>query len=219
MELDELKSAWQILDHRLERQSALSLHLFRQDKLDRMRSSLRPLFIGQLLQIAFGVCFVVLAGLLWASAAAKGIALIAAGVTVHAYGVACIVLAGATLARIRHIDYAAPVVEIQKSLARLRRAYIVNGMIAGMAWWFLWIPLLMVLAGIAGVDLGARAPEVIGYGVGIGVAGLAVTYAFHRWSQQPGRERVARAVDDSITGSSLRNARRVLEEIEHFAHD
>jgi hypothetical protein len=64
MELDELKSAWQILDRHLEQQSALSLHIFKQGRLDRMRSTLRPLFWGQLLQMAFGLAFIVFASLL-----------------------------------------------------------------------------------------------------------------------------------------------------------
>ena len=216
MDIDELKTAWATLDGRMEMQHALNLRLFRDGKLDRMRSSLRPLFIGQLLQIAFGLCFIVFAALLWMSPVAKSMAVITAGVIVHAYGVACVVLAGATLARIGNIDYAAPVVEIQKSLARLRTAYIINGMIAGMSWWFLWIPALMVLAALAGKDIAALAPEVIWSGIGIGIAGLAVTYVFHRWSQHPRRAHVAQAVDDSLTGNSLRNARRVLGEIESF---
>ena len=219
MDIDELKTAWNTLDGRLERQHMLNLQLFRDGKLDRMRSSLRPLFVGQLLQIAFGMCFVALAAMLWMSPVGKSAAVIVAGVIVHAYGVACIVLAGATLARIRSIDYAAPVVEIQKSLARLRTAYFVNGMIAGMSWWFLWIPVLMVLAALGSVDINARAPEVIGFGVAIGIAGLALTYAFHRWSQRPGREHVAQAVDDTLTGNSLRNARRALVQIEQFEQD
>ena len=54
MELDELKSAWQTLDRRLERQSALNLHIFVEGKLDKVRASLRRLYWGKIVQILFG---------------------------------------------------------------------------------------------------------------------------------------------------------------------
>ena len=65
MELDDLKAAWQSLDRRLQRQQELDLQLFRQGKLDRMRSGLRPLFWGQIVQMLCGLCFIALAALLW----------------------------------------------------------------------------------------------------------------------------------------------------------
>src|SRR6187402_919742 len=107
MELDDLKTAWTALDRRLERESAIHIALLRDRKLSRTRSSLRPLYVGQLLQMLFGVAFIVLAARLW-SGRPDWPSVIAAGVVVQAYGVVCIALAGATLGRIARIDYAAP---------------------------------------------------------------------------------------------------------------
>ena len=215
MELDELKLAWAALDQRLERHYALDFDRYKSSKLDKLNSGLRPLFVGQLLQILFGACFVVLAGLLW-SCEPDALPVILAGIVVHAYGIATIVLAGVTLGQIRRIDHSAAILDIQKQLARLRTTYIYSGMIAGLPWWFLWVPILMVLSGLSGVNLYAHAPGLVWIGLGIGAAGLAGTWWFHRWSRQPSRPRLAKAMEDSVTGGSLRKARQLLDEIEQF---
>ena len=223
MEHDELKAAWQSLDRRLEQQNAISLLLLKDDRSKRMRSSLRPLFWGQLLQMLFGLAFVALAASLWIRAGSTPLGLpwhvVLAGVFVHAYGVAAIALAGCTMGLIRTIDYSLPVLGIQKQLLKLRRLYIINGMIAGLPWWFMWVPVLMVLAGLAGGDLYARAPSVVWTGMGIGIAGLLASWWFHHWSRNPLRPRLANAVEDSVAGGSLRKAQAILGEISHFEAD
>jgi hypothetical protein len=77
----------------------------------------------------------------------------------------------------------------------------------------MWVPLLMVLAGLAGVDVHA---SVIWIGMGIGITGLLGTWWFHRWSLSPKRPRLAKAMEDSVTGGSLRNAQRIAGEIAQF---
>jgi hypothetical protein len=218
MELDDFKSAWQALDQRLARDSAINLQLFRDHRLDKARSSLRPLFWGQVLQMGFGVAFIALAALLWSSKPEVA-SVIAAGVVVHAYGVACILMAGIVLAGMGKVEYSVPVLEIQKQLARVRRAYIVSGMVAGLPWWFLWVPVLMVGVGLGGVDLYARAPSLVWSGLGIGAAGLLATAWFHRWSRSGERPRLARAMEDAVTGRSLRKAQAHLEELVRFERE
>ena len=220
MEPDELKATWQSLDRRLEQQNAINLLLLKDDRSKRMRSSLRPLFWGQLLQMLFGLLFVALASSLWIRAGSAPLDLpwhvVLAGVFVHAYGVAAIALAGCTMGLIRTIDYSLPVLGIQKQLLKLRRFYIVNGMITGLPWWFMWVPVLMVLVGLAGGDIFAKAPSVVWIGMGIGIAGLLATWWFHRWSRSPQRPRLAKAMEDSVTGGSLRKAQAILGEISQF---
>lgn len=218
MELDELKATWQALDRRLEQSNRINLELFKDKKLEKVRTSLRPLFWGQLAQLLLlGLPFVLLAGCLWARLESRpSLPLLLAGILVHAYGVATIVLAGATMGLIRTIDYSAPVLSIQKQLAKLRRFYIINGMIAESPWWLMWVPVLMVLSGLAGVDLYARASSVVWIGLGIGVAGLLATWWFHRWSRSAKRPKLAKAMEDSITGGSLLKAQRIFDEIAQF---
>ncbi|MET1024713.1 MAG: serine/threonine protein kinase [Pseudoxanthomonas sp.] len=224
METDQMKSTWQLLGQQLERSNTLQLHALRERHLDKTRASLRPLFWGQVLQILLaGVPFMLLAGLLWHHAGLPGATLplstLLAGITVHIYGLAATVLAGSTLGRIHGIDYATPVLEIQEQLGRLRRLYIVNGMIVGLPWWFLWVPLLMTLSGLANVDLYARAPSLVWIGMGIGISGLLGTWWFHHWSRSPKRPRLAKAMQDSVIGGSLRRAQTLLDELERFARE
>lgn len=220
MDPDELKTAWQALNRRLERQDAVNLQLLREKKLDRTRSTLRPLLWGQIVQTLFGIPFILLASLLWmrAHALPDGLPLTAliAGIAVQVYGIATIAFAGETIRRIRAIDYSAPVVEIQKQIAALRRTYIISGMVGGLPWWFLWVLILAVLAGLGGVDLYAKAPGLIWIGLGIGGVGLLATWWFHRWWRSPARPALAQRLDDSIAGTSLRKARAQLDELRRF---
>ena len=215
MELDDFKSAWKTLDARLQRDSALQLQLLRDRKLDKARGKLRPLFWGQVAQMGFGLAFIVLASVLW-STRPETPSVIVAGIVMHAYGVLTVVAGGIVLARIRALDYAAPVLDIQKQLARARATYIRSGMIVGLAWWFLWVPLLMVLAGLNGGDLLARTPGFLWSGIGAGVVGLLGTAWFHHWARRPERADFGRKLDASLTGASLRRAQAELAELERF---
>ncbi|MBD9469574.1 serine/threonine protein kinase [Pseudoxanthomonas sp. PXM01] len=220
MEPDDLKLAWQTLSRRLERHDALQTHVLLEQRKQKALNSLRPLFWGQVVQTLFGIPFILLASLLWihGGQSADGLpwTTIVAGIVVQLYGIATIAMAGQTLLRIREIDYAQPIVDIQKRLATLRRTYLVNGMLAGLPWWFLWVPLLMVLAGLGGTNLYARAPSVVWIGLGVGAAGLAATAWFHRWSRDPARPRLAKAMEDSVTGGSLRRAQAQIDEVARF---
>lgn len=218
MEPDELKLAWQTLSRRLERHEALQTHALLEQRKQKAVSSLRPLFWGQVVQTLFGIPFILLASLLWVRGGQSGLpwTTVVAGIVVQLYGIVTLAMAGQTLLRIREIDYARPIVDIQKRLATLRRTYIINGMLAGLPWWFLWVPLLMVLAGLGGTDLFARAPGVVWTGLGIGAAGLAATAWFHRWSRDPVRPRLAKAMEDSVSGGSLRRAQARIDEVARF---
>ena len=218
MELDDFKSAWQAIDRRLELDNRLKLHDLRERSLDKARGSLRPLFWGQVAQILFGIPFILLAALLWASHPAQA-STVFAGVLVHAYGVLTIIGAGVVLGQLGKIDHARPVLEIQKQLLRARTLYIRSGMVAGLPWWFLWIAILQVLAGLNDVDLMAKTPSLVWTGYGIGIAGLLATWWFHRWARRPERAEFGRKMDDSLTGGSLRKALAQLEELKRFEQE
>ncbi len=56
-------------------------------------------------------------------------------------------------------------------------------------------------------------------GTGIALVGLAGTWWFGRWSRHPSRPRLARKMQDSLSGRSLLSAQAVLDEIAAFEED
>ena len=219
MELDDLKQAWQTIDRRLDEHGTLQLSMYRDGKLDTLRRRLRPLAWGQALQVLFGGLVVALAFSFW-SAHRQETPMLVAGMVMHAYGVLTIIMGGVTLVRLDRIDYAAPVVAVQKQLASVRRLYVFGGMVVGLPWWVLWVPATMMLFKTAfGVDLYSNLQSWFWLSVAVGVAGVVATWGFHRWSQHPSRPRLAKLVDDSLTGASLRKAQGVLDEIRQFERD
>ena len=218
MELDDFKSAWQILDRRLELDNRLKLHALHERSTDKARRALRPLFWGQIAQIVFALPFLLFVGALWMRQPAH-IATIIAGVLVHAYAVLTMVCAGVVLGQLGKVDYSKPVLDIQKQLLRARSLYIRSGMLAGLPWWFLWVPLLQVLTGLGHVDLLAKAPALVWSGYAIGIVGLLATCGFHRWARRPERAELGRKIDASLTGGSLRKALAQLEELRQFERD
>lgn len=218
MEFEELKTTWETLNQHMKRESAINLAFYTDRKLANTRSRLRPLFIGQILQLFFGIAFLLLAALLW-STRPMAISIIVAGVLVNAYGVGCMIAAGMVMGAISNIDYAGSVLEIQERLARVRRAYIVGGVVAGLTWWFLWIPLLMVLLALVHVNLYAQAPSVVWGGFAVGAVGLAGMLWLYAYSRKPSREGLRRFVDQAVVGRSLQRAQAQLDEIRQFAQE
>jgi len=218
MQPDDFKIAWQALDRRLELDNRLKLHDLRERTLDKTRSSLRPLFWGQVAQIVFGTAFIALAALLWMSRPEHA-AVIVAGVLVHAYGLVAVIGAGVVLGQIGKLDHARPVLDLQKQLLRARTLYIRSGLLAGLPWWFLWIAILQVLTGLGDVDLLDQAPSLVWIGYGLGAAGLLATWWFHHWARRPQRADFGRKMDDSLTGGSLRRALAQLDELKRFEQE
>lgn len=219
MELDDLKQAWQALDRRLDQQHTLHLIAHRERKLDALRRHLRPLVWGHALQMLFGALLILLAVSVWHQHVHET-HLLVAGLVMHVYGIAVVIFGGTMLSRISRMDHSAPVLELQKQLARVRRQYVIGGMWVGLPWWLLWVPCAMlVFMALFGADFYRNAPAVVWINLGVGVLGLLATWAFHRWSRHPSRPRLAKWLDESLSGSSLRKAQGVLDEIARFERD
>lgn len=215
MELDELKSAWQSLDRSLQQGNAIQLQLFKDGRFKNMRAGLRPLFWGQIVQILFGVLTILIGIAFWSRH--RDVAhLFCTGLILHVYGVATIITAGFTLGRIRGIDYAAPVLSIQKQLASVRRAYVGSGIIVGHSWWLLWIPFAVVVFDFLGVDIYTVAPGFVLISIAIGIVGLLAMWGFHRWASSSRRGKFGQRYAESLGGGSLRRAQRVLDEVKRF---
>lgn len=219
MELDELKQAWQTLGRQLERQDAIQFQLLKDRKLEHARRSLRPLFWGQLLQMLLGLGLVLLGIACW-SRNTEVPGLFWTGIAVHAFGVAHLALGGIAMALIGTIDYAAPVLKIQKQTALLLRFQAFNGHVCGAPWWVMWVLVVVAFAGLGDVDPAAGTPAWIAASFWIGVAGLLGTWGWSWWSWRRGRGNAAAEATDQADGcDGIRRARRHLDEIARFERE
>ena len=216
MELDEMKLVWQALDRRLEQQYTLNLQLLRDSRLDKLRRGLRPLAWGQAVQMLIGIAGLLVLAPIWI-AHRHNMPVLVSGVIVHLYCIGLIVIGALVQARIAGINYSAPVLVIQRQLSSLRRIYAIGGaLVVGLPWWFLSAPLLVVLSRGAVM---VNAPAVIWIQLAIGAVGLLATGWFYRWTRRPERALLARGLDDSTTGGSLRRAQAMIEEIARFERE
>lgn len=218
MELDDLKSAWQTLDRRLEQTNALNLHLFKENRIDKTKAGLRPLAFGQGVQLAIGVLMAALFASFWVRHIGTP-HLVIYGLSLHAYALMFIVFAARDLSMLGGIHYDAPVLEIQKRLAELRAWRIRCGLWFAIIGCFIWTPLTLVVFYWLGADVWIHAPSVVYSFIASSFACLGLVYALMLFSRRPGREKLARYLDDSSAGRSLSRAHAMLDEIVQFERE
>lgn len=214
MEPDELKNAWHLLGQRLERQEQIQLHLLRDRTLDKVRGSLRPLFWGQALQVILGLCVLLLGIACWKrNLDVPG--LFATGVVLHVFGVVTVAMAGITMGLIATVDYAAPVIRIQKKFAQLRRFHTLNANVCGLPWWIMWVLVVVGVAGLGTVDPSAGTPAWISASLVAGIAGWLATLGFmYARRRRAGRD--AASLDES---PAIARGGRLLDELARFERE
>lgn len=183
IDMDTLQQAWKVLDKRMDRQDATLLQQARRNSVQTMRRRLRPLAWGQATQMLFGLGLILISVPVWSNFRSIPHVFVA-GVVLHAYGVASIVLGGVTLGTLSRLDYGTAVVTLQKRLLGLQRLYVAGSIALGLAWWLMWIPFAIVAFAWVGVDFAGHVAPAMPWMIGGGVAGLAATLVFHRWAQQ-----------------------------------
>lgn len=218
IDLDEFKQAWQRLDRRLAAQQALAFQAFRDGRVRTLRRRLWPLYGGQIVQMAVGSAMVAFGVYGW-SRHWPMTPVVVAGALLHLYGVALIAAGARTIWLMNRLDYAAPVLTIQRQMAGLRAWYVRCGIWLGQAWWLLWMPCVIVLAAAAGANVWERAPGVFWLGAAIGIVGVLLTEGAARLSRRPGWRWLSVLNDDAIAGTSLRRAQAVLDEIGRFEQE
>ena len=213
IDIDDLRWAWQELGQQMERNQAIQLQLLRETRLAGARRSLRGLYVGLSLQVVLGVLLVLLGIACW-SRNPEVPGLLAAGILVHAFGVAHVALGGLTIGLAATIDYSAPVLKIQKQMALLQRFHNFNATACGLPWWVMWLPVVVAFAGLDPQDPAAGTAGWIWLSLGIGVVGLLATWG-HRWhaARRPQADD-AHSRHDGCDG--IRRSRRMLDEIERF---
>jgi hypothetical protein len=219
MELDDLKTMWQALDRKLEQQRTLSLQVIRDGKLAAARRGLRPLWLGQLAQIFAGLCLMLLFAPIWI-ARMNTLHLMMPALLLHAYGLLLVLFAVRTLHLIGCIDYAAPVLRIQRQLAELRRWRTrVEWPLFGIVGCFIWIPLLLVIFSALGADLWTLNPKFVYWNIASGVACMGILYGTVRWVQQREKEGSGSALEKYASGRSIRKAQEELDALIRFEQE
>ena len=215
MELDDLKSAWQSLDARLAQQNRLQLALLRDRGIDKARRNLRPLLFGMLLQGALGL-FLILLGIACWKQNLDVPGLLANGIALHAFGVLHIALAGMVSGLALSLDYAAPVLSIQKRLRLLLRLQVFNSNACGAPWWVLWVLVVIGFAGLSPARLPGPTPAWIWISLAIGIAGTLATWWWSARRTRGPRDLLAR-MDDGADG--IRRNLRLFEDLQAFERD
>ncbi len=215
MEPDELKLAWQSLERRLAQHDTLQREVLRERKLDTARRGLRPLFWGQLLQFLLGIGLIALGVACWTgNTGVPG--LLAAGILVHAFGVLNAAAAGIILGLQASIDYAAPVLAIQKRMALLLRFQSLNAVACGLPWWIMWVPVVVAFAGLRPLDPQAGTPAWIWLSLAVGVAGLLGTWGLALWRRRSPASSEADGEQRADGTDGIRRSQRILDEIARF---
>ena len=217
-ELDDLKSTWQTLSRNLERQNALTLHQLKESKFTRFRSGFRWLVVGQIVQIICGVLLAALSARFWINHI--GVAhLMIYGISLHAYAIMLIVFAARDLALIHRLDYAAPVLELQKQIAELRKWHVRAALWFGITGCFIWIPLILAIFYALGADVWVRNPDVVGWFFLSSLVPVAILVGIVLLSRRPGKEKLAKNLEENSVGRSVNRAQALLDEIAQFERE
>lgn len=202
MELDDLKAGWATLDQRLARLEERVAATTSDARRTGVRAELRPLVVGQVIQIVFGVLLALASGSFWVDHRHET-NLLVTGLLLHAYGLAAIVAAGRNLFLTSRANEVAPVVELQRRVAALRAWRIREGRWFGVVGCFMWVAMVIWGFGLLGVDLVAVNPLFVGLQVICACVCLGVFVLVTRLDKAP-------------EGSAVRRATERLDEISEF---
>jgi hypothetical protein len=217
MELDELKLQWRTLDRKLDRSIALNLRLLTEKRTRWTKLRLVPMLMLQPVQIVFGLALAIFFAHFWIANLGTW-PLVISGVFLHALSIGLIIDAAVRTLLIVRINYAAPVVTIQRYLALLRRWEIRSFKWTWVAVWLAPPALLLVGAKLSTtLNLWSVAPNVIIY-TAIGcAAGVGLSYLFDLWTRHS--PRLGAAMNSMYVGYSIAGAQSALDEIDEFARE
>jgi hypothetical protein len=216
MQLDELKSAWQELDRRVDELTAINRKLLTETVTRKARWRLVPVLVGALLNILIGAWFALVWGKFWSAHLATP-AVAVAGIALHLASIGLIVIGAVRLVLVLRIDYAQPVLTIQRSLATLQEFEARSFHAVWFACWVL-VPaaLVAIVMGFAGVDLWERASGYLLANFVVCLAGGLAPPLLHYWARRR-RGRLAAWLDAFLLSHSVARARSAIAEIDEFA--
>ncbi len=212
--LEDLKIAWKELSQKLERQNR-ALHQLRESKLAQFRIDLRQLVIGKAARLVGGV-LLIWVGWLWARHVSTPIPLVCA-ILLLACGIMRVAFAIRDLSLIRRVNFAAPVIEIQKQLADLRAWQIRAAFWFGVMGSVLWLPFFLLAFDGQGSGDWLGKPQNLIWLIANGLICLGIAYGLFRLSCSSGKW--GAALRRSWIGRSVNRAQATLDEIERFERE
>jgi hypothetical protein len=220
MELDEMKQAWSTLNRQLAQQQALTLHIYRNDRAERLRRRVRPLLWGQSMQILLGIAIALWGISFWSTHVHVWQAM-ACGIAMQVFGTLAVIFPARVLALAYTIDYAAPVLDIQRRVAQLRAWRVkVEAPVFAVLGSLIWIPALLMLiqygADSAGLELWSNMSGSMSWLWLCGAASLAAVGLVYALMCRFG---LRRRLEDSFAGHSVTRAEAMLEEIAQFERE
>ena len=218
MELDELKASWQALDRRVTEISAVNARLVNEAQTRKARWRLLPLFLNALFGLIGGGIFAGIFARFWI-AHWTTTSLVVSGMLLHAMSVGVVIASVMQILIIARINYAQPVVTIQRYLALLRAWSLRSFRWTWMGMFLLWPALLIVIVqSTTNINLWINARNFVINSMICGAVGALISWGFYHWSHRPGW-RIGAALDRIVTGSSLERAQAAIDEIEQFARE
>lgn len=215
MELDDLKAAWNRIDERLTASIAFSLSVATELRRDRARKSIHRLAWMPVAELVANVCVAVWLGAFNVGHAGQP-AFLAPGLLLQGMTIALIVASARQLAILSSLDYATPVVSLQRGLASLYaiRVRETRWILVGAP--LVWLPIVIVLAkGWLGLDL-YRVFNLtwlavnLTVGLAVVIVAIVVSVRFADRFRSPFWKRVT----DAFAGRSVT---RAIEEVEAIA--
>jgi len=221
MELDEMKLAWQTLGRQLERQNTLQVELLRQGRAGRLHRHLRPLVWGQSLLAALGVVIMSWGISFWSTHLGIWQA-VACGIFMQLFGTLAFVFPIRLLVMQQGIDYAAPVLEIQRRLTRMRAWRVrVEAPVFAVLGGVVWIPALLMWAQYEGDRVGLSLWQhlrsgfmawlLLSVAVAVGLVFLA-RFVVRRLGH-------GRWLENGLAGGAIVRAEAALEEMARFERE
>jgi hypothetical protein len=218
MELDDLKSAWTQLDRGRGPGSTPTVSAVRDRELDRTRSSVGRLAWLLRYEIASGVLATLLVGSFlgdnW-----HALRFLIPALVLHEYAIISIVIAGRQHVLLSRVDFAGPVIALQRELTKLATFRIRATLGAFLLAPLLWTPLLIVAArGLFGVDVyRALGPAWLWANFGFGLAVIPIGLWLARRIANAGNRPARRGgFVDVLAGHSLAEAKRYADELVRF---
>ena len=217
MELDEFKLQWQQMDRKLDRSIALNLRLLTEKRTRKTKLRLAPMLLVQPVQIVIGLALTIFFARFWIANLGTW-SLVLSGVFLHALSIGLIIDAVVRTLLIVRINYASPVVTIQRYLALLRRWEIRSFKWSWVAIWLAPPALLMIGAKLSTThNLWTVAPNAVIYTAIGGLVGVGLSYLFDLWARHS--PRLGAAMDNMYVGYSIAGAQGALDEIDEFARE